>query len=326
MLCAQLALMLIPTSIAATFPDVPTDTSYFRSVEYFAQLGVIEGYTDTNTGFKYFKPEKAVNRAEAVKMLLAGSTKSYAIAASVSANVFPDVKIGEWFSPYVQVAKTAGIVRGNDKTGLFDPARTVNKAELMKMVIMANGIDLTAKLQDVRKANMVDVKMSDWFFDYMRFGRSYGIISPDTLGKLDPGKALTRAEVAEILYNTVKVTKGGTLQETLSRTEASIVSATTNINIKEYDAALADIDDAKRYAEQAKNAKPDEPLVQEAYTVAQAYAVALQGYVSWKRDSKPASAKAAALEAERLLTGITQLSELKNALQTSLIEPMKTAS
>lgn len=311
---------------AATFPDVPADSAYFKAVEYFAQLGVIEGYIDTNTGFKYFKPDKAVNRAEAVKMLLAGSTKSYAIAAGVTTNVFPDVKVGEWFSPYVQVAKTAGIVKGNDKTGLFDPSRTVNKAELLKMVIMANGIDLTAKLQDVRKVNLVDVRTTDWFYDYMRFGRSYGIISPDTLGKLDPGKALTRAEVADILYNTVKITKVGTLQETLSRAEASIVSATTNINIKEYDAALADIEDAKRYAEQAKNVKPDEPLVQEAYTIAQSYAVALQGYVAWKRDGKPASAKAAALEAERLLTGITQLTELKTSLQTSLIERMKTAS
>lgn len=327
MICAQLLFAFFPAGLAqaATFPDVTAKDSYFKAVEYFAQLGVIEGYTDANTGFKYFKPTNAVNRAEAVKMLLAGSTKSYAIGTSVSSSVFPDVKTGDWFAPYVSVAKTAGIVKGNDKSGLFEPGRTVNKAELMKMVIMANGIDLGGKLTDVRKTSMPDVKSTDWFYDYMRFGKSYGIIFPDSLGKLDPGKALTRGEVAEILYNTVKISKGGAIQELLSRTEASIISAIAEINVKDYEGAIADIDDAKRFAESAKNAQPNEPLVQEAYTIAQSYAVALTGYVSWKRDGKPAAAQASALEAERLLDGITQLSELKASL-TSLIAELKKAN
>lgn len=324
LLTVALALPLMSAQ-AATFPDVPATNSAYKAIEYFAQLGVIEGYTDTNTGIKYFKPTQAVNRAEAVKMLLAGSTQSYNIASSVTSNVFPDVKPGDWFAPYVGAAKTAGIVKGNDGTGLFDPARTVNKAELMKMVIMANGIDLSSELTDVRKEDIVDVRPSDWFYDYMRYGKAFGIIFPDSLGRLDPGKNLTRAEVAEILYNTVKIKKGGEIQQLLSRTEASIISAITAINAKQYDTALADIEDAKRYAEKAQSIEPNEPLVQEAYTIAQSYAVALQGYVAWKRDNKPATAKASALEAERLLTGISQLSELKASL-TSLIEQLKNAA
>lgn len=327
LLGAQFLLALAPMQVAsaATFPDVSSADSYYKAVEYFAQLGVIEGYTDTASGIKYFKPGQAVNRAEAVKMLLAGSSKTYTIPASVSANVFPDVKPADWFATYVSLAKTQGIVKGNDTSGLFEPGRTVNKAELMKMVIMANGIDLNATLQDVGKLTMQDVRSTDWFYDYMRYGKSYGIIFPDSLGRLDPGKALTRGEVADILYNIIKVTKGGDVQELLSRTEASIFSAMANINLKEYDATLTDISDAKKFAEKAKAAQPNEPLVQEAYTIAQSYAVALQGYVDWKRDGKAASAKASALEAERLLDGITQLSELKTSL-LKVIENLKTAS
>lgn len=319
-----LATAPFPISLAVDFPDVPNTSPSYKAISYFSQTGVIEGYTDAATGIKYFKPNQAVNRAEAVKMLLAGSTKAYSISSS-AADVFPDVKTGQWFTPYVAAAKSANIVKGNDTTGLFDPGRTVNKAELMKMVIMANGVDLTTLLESVRKTDLIDVKASDWFYDYMRFGKAYSIIFPDSLAKLDPGKALTRSEVADILYNTVKLIKGGEVQQLLSRTEAGIFGAISYVNIKQYDAALAEIEEAKRFAELAKAKQADEPLVEEAYTIAQSYAVALNGFVAWKRDGNVATAKASGMEAERLIQSITKLTELKIALQ-DLINDLKNAS
>lgn len=317
------ALLHFPAAHAADFPDVPNTNPSYKAIQYFSQTGVIEGYTDKNTGIQYFKPNQPVNRAEAVKMLLAGSTKAYSISSSAG-TVFPDVKAGEWYTPYVAAAKSAGIVKGNDATGLFDPARTVNKAELMKMVVMANGIDLTSMLQNVRKTDLIDVKATDWFYDFMRFGKAYSIIFPDSYANLDPGKALTRAEVADILYNTVKIIKGGEVQQLLSRTESGIFGSIAYLNIKQYDAAMAEIEEAKRFAELAKARQPNEPLVEEAYTIAQSYAVALTGYIAWKRDGNVASANATALDAERLLTGISKLTELKAALQ-SVINDMKAA-
>ncbi|PIV90921.1 hypothetical protein COW46_00210 [Candidatus Gracilibacteria bacterium CG17_big_fil_post_rev_8_21_14_2_50_48_13] len=315
----------LPTAFAATFQDVPSSDANYRAIEYFADLGVIEGYLDSKTGLRYFKPTASVNRAEAVKMMLAGSTGSFTIPSTVSSNVFPDVKPADWFAPYVSLAKAQGIVKGNDATGLFDPARTVNKAELLKMVILANSIDLDKELGSVRTVTMSDVSSKDWFYSYMRYAKAYGIIAPDALGKLDPGKALTRAEVARILYNIVKVRTGGDQQVLLSRTEASIVSSMANVNIKEYDAAIADLDEAKKFAEAAKNADPSNVIVQEAYTIAQSYAVAIRGFVDWKRDNNVASAKASALEAERLVSSITVLTNLQKSL-LDVISRMKSAS
>lgn len=326
-LCLLLSLVgtRLPLAHAASFQDVSSSDPAYRAIEYFAELGVLEGYLDSKSGLRYFKPTNPVNRAEAVKMMLAGSTGSFTIPERVSENVFPDVKVADWFAPYVSLAKSKGIVKGNDGTGLFDPARGVNKAELLKMVILANGIDLSKELANVRKVTFSDAKSSDWFYDYVRYAKAYGIIFPDSLGKLDPGKALTRAEVAQILYNIVKVRTGGDKQVLLSRTEASIISAMANVNVKEYDAAIADMEEAKKFAEAAKNADPSNTLVNEAFTIAQSYAVVIRGFVDWKRDNNVSSAKASALEAERLIGNITILTNMQASL-LDVITRMKNAS
>ena len=61
---------------SSRFQDVSESSLYFKPIEYFASLGVVQGYEDKTTGLFYFKPDKNVNRAEAIKIILAGSVNN----------------------------------------------------------------------------------------------------------------------------------------------------------------------------------------------------------------------------------------------------------
>lgn len=299
---------------ASKFQDVPEGSLYYKPIEYFATLGVVQGYPDTKTGLSYFKPDKNVNRAEAIKIILAGGVKQYTFATNLSENVFPDVKPADWFAPYVKAAKDEAIVKGNDKSGLFEPARTVNKAELLKMVFLANAVDITSIQKEVSGTVSGDVTKDSWYYPYMLYAKEFGIIFPDTLGNFNPGKELTRGEVMEIMYNTAKILKGGFTQQLLSRTEAKIFSSITKINLQNYDDALTDINTAKEYADRALLASPSETIVQEANKITSAFALSIEGFKIWKKDNNLTLAKSKAKEAEDLVAGISELTELKKSL------------
>ncbi|MFN7160350.1 MAG: S-layer homology domain-containing protein [Candidatus Gracilibacteria bacterium] len=314
LLITMLASVPLTAFAASKFQDVPEGSLYYKPIEYFASLGVVQGYPDTTTGLSYFKPDKNVNRAEAIKIILAGGVKQYTFATSLSENVFPDVKPQEWFAPYVKAAKDEGIVKGNDKTGLFEPGRTVNKAELLKMVFLANAVDITSIQKEVSGTVSNDVSKNAWYYPYMLYAKEFGIIFPDTLGNFNPGKELTRGEVMEIMYNTAKILKGGFTQQLLSRTEAKIFSSITKINLQNYDEALADINIAKEYSDRALLASPSETIVQEANKITAAFALSIEGFKIWKKDGNLTLAKTKAQEAANLVANITELTELKKSL------------
>lgn len=324
LVCTALASSLLSAQ-AATFPDVPESNYSFPAVEYFAGLGVLSGYKDNSTGISYFKPEQKVNRAEAVKMILAGSTQKYTIQTALTSNLFPDVTKDAWFAPYVAVALSNSIVKGDDKTGRFDPGRTVNKAELMKMVILANKVDLSGKLSGVETNVASDVPASAWHYDFMRFGKEYGIIFPDRMGNMSPGKELTRGEVAEIMFNMHKVIKGGKTQEYLSRTEAKIFSAITKINLQDYRGATEDMKKATNYVSTALTQSPNEMIVKEAVTITKGFTLAVEAYSTWKLDGKLGDAKEKAKEARNSVSNIIALTELKKTLET-IVESVDKAS
>lgn len=310
---------------AATFPDVPESNYSFPAVEYFASLGVLSGYKDNNTGIFYFKPEQKVNRAEAVKMLLAGSTQKYTIQTGLTSNIFPDVAKDAWYAPYVAVAVSNTIVKGDDTTGRFDPGRTVNKAELMKMVVLANKVDISGKLTGVEQEVASDVPSTVWHYNYMRFGKEYGIIFPDRMGNMNPGKELSRGEVSEIMFNMHKVIKGGKTQEYLSRTEAKIFSSITKLNLQDYKGASEDMKKATSYVQTALSQSPNEMIVKEAVNITKSFSLAIDAYSVWKVDGKLNEAKNKAREARKGVSDIIALTELKKTLET-IVDTLDKAS
>ena len=119
------------TAVAAVFSDVPDDHEYITAIKYLKSKSYINGYSDST-----YKPEISINRAEAVKIIVAS------LGLNITANFsdsFKDVKTTDWFYPYVMAAKKAGIVTG-DGAGTFRPTDTISLAETLAILCRAYGV------------------------------------------------------------------------------------------------------------------------------------------------------------------------------------------
>src|SRR5689334_8628050 len=104
---------------AVSFKDVPENTINFNAVEYLKAKGVVSGYSDGT-----FQPDKTINRAEALKIILLASGLSGESTAVIG---FPDVHTEDWFYGYVRRGVEKNIVRGYDD-GTFKPGNNINVA------------------------------------------------------------------------------------------------------------------------------------------------------------------------------------------------------
>ena len=105
------------------FPDV-VDHPYEDAIGFVKVRGIVKGYDDGT-----YKPNKTVNRAEMMKIIIEAE---YPGEASGS-NCFSDVK-DEWFAKYICFAKDKGIVSGYED-GSFKPDQAVNYVEALKMTL-----------------------------------------------------------------------------------------------------------------------------------------------------------------------------------------------
>ena len=182
-------LVSLPTAcFGKTYPDLTADAEYTKAVMELSNLEIISGYPDG-----YFRPEQAINRAEALKIILNSFPKN---DTDLAANKFPDVNEADWFYKFVRIALKNRIIEGYTD-GTFKPANQVNFAEALKMGLFAKGID-------TEKIEFVDfhpsVKKDDWFAKYFSFGYDKNLFKTDRKGGLNPIKPLTRGEFVELIY------------------------------------------------------------------------------------------------------------------------------
>jgi hypothetical protein len=184
---------------AKEFQDVGKNHDNYAAISYLNEQGILTGYEDGS-----FKPAQLVNRAEVVKIILEGLKISGEVnEADLSS--FPDVTGDEWFARYVLLAKQRGIVAGN-ADGNFAPARTVIRAELMKM--LANAVNLNIEKWQ-GQSFYKDVPVDAWFNPFMNYAGKAGLITADAENKLYPERELNRGEVAEIIYLLVILKNAG---------------------------------------------------------------------------------------------------------------------
>ena len=172
---------------STAFADVGRGHSNYEAIKYLSDNGVIGGYSDGT-----FKPDKTVNRVEALKMLMlafnVGTGPSQQLA-------FTDADNGAWYATTLGTALSKGIVKGYDD-GTFRPGAVVNKAEYLKMLFKTNNIELT---DSVTANPYADVPKDTWYaqYAYMTNRRNLLDISNNIL---DPANGMTRADVAETIY------------------------------------------------------------------------------------------------------------------------------
>lgn len=178
-------------AFAVSFSDVDTNHPYYSAIVHLSDEGVINGYEDGS-----FQPEKEINRAELVKVLVEGL--GFTPDPTVHKNCFPDVR-EEWFASYVCFAKENKWIEGYpDK--FFHPGRSVNRAEALKIVLNAFSFVMTTPSEKPFE----DVEIDDWFAPFVDLGKQKNIL-PEKDQLFDPSKPRTRGEVALIISRTMKI-------------------------------------------------------------------------------------------------------------------------
>ncbi len=190
---AVLALTLVMSSFvamtttsAATFSDVKETASYYEAVEALAALGVFTGYGDGT-----FLPDNKITRAEAITMIVNANAIVNASGAAQTTK-FADVNANAaWAGFYVNEGVSRGFISGMSATE-FGPSLNVNYVMVLTMLTKMLGYNDYA----VARGGYPD--------GYMQAARQADIMTGVSAAETDE---LTRAQVAQLIWNAVKAPK-----------------------------------------------------------------------------------------------------------------------
>lgn len=277
--CGLLAFACPPTIAAAqtpppSFPDVPQTHSAFNAVEYLKGSGILQGYADGT-----FRPDAPVNRAEALKIIVqSGMEEGTTLPAATG--IFTDVAPDAWFAPFVEYAeRTLRIIDGPPKKTAFLPTDPVKKAEFLKMILLARRIDPSSDFSDLRGALSNDVATAEeWFFPYLRYAVASSMTQANDAGLLQPGRPLTRGEVALLLFRLTMYGEGRRTQALLSEAESEISTVLRLLGVKDDRGAMLASNRALLAARGALAAKPDEAIVKGAVKTAEGFQALVRAY------------------------------------------------
>jgi hypothetical protein len=148
-------------------------------VSVLTDMGAVSGNPDGS-----FAAGRTLNRAEFLKIALLARMGT-SVDPESAARCFPDVPQEAWFSAYVCTAKTYGYVQGNPD-GLFYPARPVNYAEAVKILVELSEYGVPEPAPNERWA---------WYTGYMKAAEYHGVLLPEGL---DASHEMTRGEMARL--------------------------------------------------------------------------------------------------------------------------------
>lgn len=201
---AAVMLAAVPLSAQAAaerFTDVKPGAWYYTAVDYAVSEGLFSG-TSANT----FSPGSPMTRGMFVRVL---GNKAKVDPDEYPSSTFSDVQAGVWFAPCVEWAAQNGIVTGTG-SGRFSPNQSVTREQMA--VILYNyaefaGCDMTTR------AGLLDQfpdggRVSGYAKYAMEWAVTHNILSGSG-GRLDPKGTATRAQVAQIFYNSRELLANG---------------------------------------------------------------------------------------------------------------------
>lgn len=209
-----LILSLLPLTSQAAFTDVESSHPHAEAISYIEEQSIVKGYDNGE-----FRPQNNINRAEFTKIILESQfDKSTIYACDISQKSFSDVGYGDWFTPYVCLAKQKGIIGGYNN-GTFGPGKNINFAEASKII--------------TQSFNISTGDGTPWFAPFITALSEAKAIP---LSITNAEKNITRGEMAELIYrlmtqNTTKEstkfdTTGNLLVETDISTEQNTQEST----------------------------------------------------------------------------------------------------
>ncbi len=160
------------------------------AVEAMCKKNIISGYGDGT-----FKPNNNITRAEFIKILVV----AVGIEMNVSAEEFADVPADAWYRPYVNAARAAGLITGDDNN-CFNPNAPITREDMAVMIYRSyklSGTDYQLNFNDAED-------ISPYAREAVAFLNSKGVINGIGNGIFAAKNNATRAQAAQMLYNIFK--------------------------------------------------------------------------------------------------------------------------
>lgn len=175
---------------ALAFPDVTPGSDLEQHVRYLTDKGILSGYPDGT-----FKPDRTINRAEALKIIFAVQ----GISANTHGASFPDVPSNEWFAPFISEAKKRNIIAGYPD-GKFRPGQEVNRAEFVKMAMLSLPFFGNTPHDALTAVGQFsDVDGGQWYIPYVSAGLQLKFLPLSKQFK--PTSGMQRRDAAEMIYH-----------------------------------------------------------------------------------------------------------------------------
>ena len=182
------------------FIDVPANYWARDQIEYFANQGIVDGYTDGS-----FKPEEGVTREEFCKLLVSTFRQPLENPSTPS---FADVAENRWSYPYVEICKDflTGYVNPFGGLPSFHPTEYATREDIaVALVRMMGFTDKDANNPNYATYNFRDGgNISPNILAYVSIACERGLISGYPDGTFGPTKGITRAETVVLLNRATK--------------------------------------------------------------------------------------------------------------------------
>ena len=183
------------SSGSAAFSDIAGHANQ-QAIDALVEKAILNGMGDGT-----FAPNKTMTRAEFCTITVK------ALGLDPKANsAFSDVAASTWYAGFVGTASDKGIVNGVGG-GKFNPEGTITRQEAATMVARAAKVlklDIAADDADEVLALFSDgAAVADWAKGAMAGCCASGIVSWS--GSLQPTKAILRCEIAQMVYNMLKL-------------------------------------------------------------------------------------------------------------------------
>ena len=146
-----------------------------------------------------FGPEKEVTRGEFVTMLV--KALDIPVDEGLTYTGYTD-DTPDWLQPYLAAAMRSGLTAGLPEQESFGANQVITGAEVA--VMLQNALDLTANTEALAEE---DAAIPAWAAASLTPLAASGI-------SLDPAASLTRAQAAEVLYQTSKLAQSNQLELT----------------------------------------------------------------------------------------------------------------
>lgn len=177
----------------------------YEEIDDLINADIVDGFMDSDNNM-FVKPENSISRAEFVKLVVS----ALGLESNGSGKTFPDVKSGQWYSEFVQIASSLEIIDGKP-SGKFAPNDKITRAEMTKVIVLAFGKTVTFPTTDNKK--FTDVGAKYWATEFISKASGAGIVN----GYGDvfkPVKNATRAEAMAMIHRALQKEQSHVAEDT----------------------------------------------------------------------------------------------------------------